>query len=189
MRTVSRLLCSIILAAVSFASIGCGCTYPKITNFGAQDAFAAVPVDPAPYNPAFPQFVTFLNGQGIATANMATFDNLASNRHMVATLRHGLRGCFAGASSLTLCFGARSVSADSTNDGVVIYDTNFTNNTFPVIHNSTIAPALSPTWTQGSNATLCIDLTAQMLAGTIGDMLQFRVQDDTAVDFITMELQ
>lgn len=188
MRTVSRLLCTTILAAASLAAIGCGCTYPKLTNFGTQDAFAAVPVDPAPYNPAFPEFVTFLNGQGIATASMATFDNLGANKHMVATLRHGLRNCFAGASSLKLCFDARSVSSNSNNDSVVVYDTNFSNNTFPVIHTSSIAPALIPTWTLGSNATLCIDLTAQMQSGQVGDMLQFRVQDDTAVDFITMEL-
>jgi hypothetical protein len=106
----------------------------------------------------------------------------------VATLRHGLRGCFPGASSLSLCFRGRAHSDVPTNDSVTIYDTDFGVYTFPVIHSSSIAPALIASWTNPTTATVCIDLTAQMLANQVGDMLQIRIQDDTAVDYITMTL-
>ncbi len=177
------------MAAVALAVAGCSCPYPITRTFGTNDNFAAVPADPVPYNPAYPPFVTFLNNNGIPSGVLATFDNPIPNRHVVATLRHGLRSCFPGATSLKLCFHAHSVSGQSTNDGVVIYDTNLTNNTFQVIHNSSIAPALIPTWTSNMTATPCIDLTAQMQANHIGDMLQFRVEDDTEVDYIQMILQ
>lgn len=177
----------LIVAIISFAAVGCSCNYPMTSTFGTPDAFAAPP-DPVPYNPAFPPFVTFLNSIGVATANMTSFDTLTADLHVVATLRHGLRGCFVGATQLTLCFNARALPGTPKNDGVVIYNTDLTNNTFQVIYNSAIAPTLVPTWTANTNATLCIDLTAQMLSNQIGDMLQFRVQDDTAVDSITMTL-
>ena len=188
MRRASTLFALTMLATVSFTTWGC-CSYPITRTFGVADSFAAVPTDPAPYAPAYPQFVTFLNNNGVATANMTTFDVLTADRHMVATLRHGLRSCFAGASSLNLCFQARALSGQPYNDSVVIYNTDFTNNTFPIIHNTAIAPTLIATWNSGANATICIDLTTQMMNGQIGDMLQFRVQDDTAVDHITMTLQ
>lgn len=37
------------------------CVYPKVSTFGVVDNFAAIPTDPIPYNPALPQFVTYLN--------------------------------------------------------------------------------------------------------------------------------
>jgi hypothetical protein len=164
------------------------CVYPMSAQFGVADNFAAVPSDPIPYNPALPQFVTFLNGLGIPTANMKTFDDLTSNRHMVATLRHGLRACFPGATSLTLCFRARAHNDVPGNDSVTLYDTDFGVYSFPVVYSSSIAPTLIGSWPIGTTATLCINLTPQMVANQIGDMLQFRVQDDTAVDFIQMTL-
>jgi hypothetical protein len=164
------------------------CVYPMTTQFGLNDNFAAAPVDPIPYNPALPQFVSYLNGIGVPTANMKTFDNLTSNRHFVATLRHGLRSCFPGASSLSLCFRGRAHNDVPTNDSVTIYDTDFGFYTFPVIHSSSIAPALIASWTNPTTATVCINLTAQMLANQVGDMLQIRIQDDSAVDYITMTL-
>jgi len=184
-----RMLCATLcLATLWGARADAQCVYPMTSTFGVNDNFAAVPTDPIPYNPALPQFVSFLNVNGIPTANMKTFDSLTSNRHMVATLRHGLRGCFPGAASLTLCFRARAHNDVPTNDGVVIYDTDFGVYSFPVVHSSAIAPTLIGAWPNGTTATLCINLTAQMVANQIGDMLQFRVQDDTAVDFITMTL-
>ncbi|HKV09309.1 MAG TPA: hypothetical protein VJ725_14290 [Thermoanaerobaculia bacterium] len=164
------------------------CVYPMTTQFGLNDNFAAAPTDPIPYNPALPQFVSYLNGLGIPTANMKTFDNLTSNRHFVATLRHGLRGCFPGATSLTLCFRARAHADVPSNDSVTLYDTDFGVYSFPVVYSSSIAPTLIGTWNSGTTATLCINLTSQMTSNLIGDMLQMRIQDDTAVDFITMTL-
>lgn len=177
-------LCGAILCGVSAQA---QCVYPITRQFGLADNFAPVPVDPIPYNPALPQFVTFLNGLGIPTANMKSFDNNTPDRHMVASLRHGLRSCFPGATSLNLCFRARALPGGSANDGVAIYDTDFGVYSFPLVFSSALVPTLVPSWNAGTVATICINLTAQM--PLIGDMLQFRVQDDTDVDFITMTLQ
>jgi hypothetical protein len=157
------------------------------STFGLVDNFAPNPTDPIPYTPAYPPFVSFLNSQMIATASMKTFDDVTPNRHMVATLRHGLAGCFPGATSLTLCFRARAHNDVPANDGVVIYNTIFPS-TFPVIYSSALVPTLTPSWTIGMTSTLCIDLTTQMQNSQIGDMLQFRLQDDSAVDYIRMTL-
>ena len=176
--------CLAVLVVLFGARAEAACVYPMSTQFGVADNFAAMPTDPIPYNPALPQFVSYLNMQGISTANMKTFDDVTSNHHMVATLRHGLRNCFAGATSLTLCFRAKAHNDVPGNDSVTIYNTDFGVYSFPVVYSSAIAPTLIPSWTIGTTATLCIDLTSQM--ALIGDMLQFRVQDDSAVDFITM---
>lgn len=186
MRWPSILLRRALVVTVSLVVAGC-CSYPITRTFGTVDNFSPTP-DPIPYNPAFPPFVTFLNSSGIATNVLTTFDDQTPNRHWVATLRHGLRSCFAGATSLDLCFRARALAGQPGNDGVVLYNTNFTNNTFPVIFSGTITPTLIPAWNPGANSTLCIDLTPQMAGGQIGDMLQFRLQDDTSIDFITMTL-
>ena len=154
----------------------------------AADMFNLMLPDPNPYPLALPEFVTFLNGLGVPTAIMKTFDDQTSDRHMVASLRHGLRGCFGGATSLNLCFRARALPGGSSNDSVAIYNTDFGTYLFPVVFSSAIAPTLIAAWPTGTNATLCINLTSQMTGGMIGDMLQFRVQDDTAVDVITMTL-
>lgn len=167
------------------------CTYPTTVTFGVADNFNLVIPDPIPYGaPAyvFPDFDLYLSGISVPPASRKTFDSMQSNRHMVATLRHGLRGCFPGASSLTLCFRARAHNDIPTNDSVTIYNTDFGVYSFPVVYSSSLAPTLTPTWTAGTTATLCINLTAQMTGGLIGDMLQFRVQDDTAVDHITMTM-
>jgi len=176
--------CLAVLVVLFGARAEAACVYPMSTQFGVADNFAAMPTDPIPYNPALPQFVSYLNMQGISTANMKTFDDVTSNHHMVATLRHGLRNCFAGATSLTLCFRAKAHNDVPGNDSVTIYNTDFGVYSFPGVYSSSIAPTLIPSWTIGTTATLCIDLTSQM--ALIGDMLQFRVQDDSAVDFITM---
>lgn len=167
------------------------CLYPMTATFGVADNFSLSGTpDPIPYNPALPQFVAFLNSQGLPTSSLKTFDNQAINHHMVATLRHGLRHCFSGATSLKLCFRARA-GIGSQNDNVYIYDTQFSNGnaTFPVIFSSRIAPNLISTWNTGTTATICINLTPQMVSHQVGDLLQFRVEDDTAVDFIQMKLQ
>lgn len=182
-----NLLCRTICATVSLTVLGC-CSYPLTRTFGVADNFSLSSADPIPYTPALPQFVTFLNTNGIPTADMTTFDNQTPNLHMVATLRHGLRSCFAGAIGLELCFHANAVASLASNDSVVIYDTDLTTSTFQVIFSSFIAPPLIATWNQGAISTLCIDLTQQMTNVQIGDMLQFRVQDDTAVDYIEMRL-
>lgn len=188
--SLSRIMmATLFLAVLGGARVEAQCTYPMVSTFGVNDGFAAIPTDPIPYNPALPQFVNYLNvNLGIPTANMKTFDNLTSNRHFVATLRHGLRACFPGATSLTLCVRARGHADLPGNDGITIYDTDFGVYSFPVVHSSSIAPALIGAWNNGSLATLCINLTPQMLNSQIGDMLQLRIQDDTAVDFITMTL-
>ena len=90
-RIVGATLC---LAVLWCARVDAACSYPMSSTFGLNDNFASIPTDPIPYNPALPEFVTYLNGTGVTTANMKTFDNLTANRHFVATLRHGLRGCF-----------------------------------------------------------------------------------------------
>ena len=182
------LLCRALCAAACLALVGC-CSYPTTRKFGVADNFSLIPDDPVPYNPAFPPFVAFLNTNGISTANLATFDDQTPNRHMVATLRHGLRSCFAGATTLDLCFSARALSDQPQNDSVVIYNTDLANNTFQTIYSAAIAPTLIPTWNPEDASTLCIDLTSPMTGGQIGDMLQFMLQDDTSVDVITMTLQ
>jgi hypothetical protein len=179
-------LCFAVLCGVQAQA---QCVYPITRQFGLNDGLAPVPTDPIPYNPAMPEFVARLNSQGIPPGILKTFDNNTSDRHMVATLRHGLRGCFSSATSLNLCFRARALFGGSDNDSVTIYNTDFGTYLFPVIYSSRIAPTLIPTWSAGTNATLCINLTTQMINNQIGDMLQLRVQDDTDVDFITMTLQ
>jgi hypothetical protein len=183
-RRVSGIL--LCLALLSCSQAFSQCNLPITRTFGVNDAF-----NPNP-DPRFllSQFVTFLNNQGIPSGKQKSFDDATINRHMVASLRHGLRGCFPNATKLTLCFRARADApgpSGAGNDGVIIYNTNFNNNTFPVIFSSAIVPSLSPTWTTGKKATLCINLTSKM--PQIGDMLQFKLQDDTTVDFITMTLQ
>lgn len=164
------------------------CTYPMIATFGVADNFNLASPDPIPFNPAHPAFVAFLNGQGIPTANLKTFDSTTSNRHMVATLIHGLAACFPTARALELCFRARAHSDIPGNDRAFVYDTDFVNGTFPVLDSAFLAPDLISAWTIGQVADLCFDLTAQMNSGAVGNMLQFRVQDDTAVDVITLRL-
>lgn len=182
-RMVGATLCLAFLWTGARAEAAC--VYPMSSTFGLADGFAPVPNDPIPYTPAYPPFVSYLNTQGISTASMKTFDDMTSNRHMVATLRHGLASCFPGATSLTLCFVARAHNDLPGNDSVTIYNTIFPS-TFPVIYSSAIVPTLSPTWNIGMTSTLCIDLTSQM--SQVGDMLQFRLQDDSAVDYIKMTL-
>lgn len=187
--SLSRIVGAVICLAVLWcARVDAQCVYPMSSTFGVNDNFAAVPTDPIPYNPALPQFVTYMNGLGVPTANLKTFDNLTSNRHFVATLRHGLRGCFPGATSLTLCVRARGHADLPGNDTLTIHDTDFGVYSFPVVYSSAIVPTLIGAWNNGTVATLCIDLTPQMTGGFIGDMLQLRTQDDTGVDFITMTL-
>lgn len=167
------------------------CTYPTTVTFGTVDNFNLSIPDPIPYGaPAYvlPQFDAYLTSIGVTQAIRKTFDSVQSNRHMVATLRHGLRGCFPGASSLNLCFHAKAHNDLPGNDSVALYNTDFGVYSFPVVYSSYLAPTLTPTWTIGTTATLCINLTAQMTGGLIGDMLQFRLQDDSAVDFITMTM-
>jgi hypothetical protein len=183
---------------VMIASVGClfvlgcsataiaQCQNPIVRIFGVADNFSTSTPDPIPYKPALPQFVSFLKSQGIATANMTTFDAQTKNLHMVATLRHGLGSCFGGATALQLCFKARAIGTGANNDSVTIYNTDFTNNTFPVIYSQSIVPTLAPTWTTGTTSLLCIDLTPKM--SQIGAILQFRLQDDTAVDYIAIVL-
>ena len=187
--SLSRIVGAVICLAVLWcARADAQCVYPMSSTFGVNDNFAAVPTDPIPYNPALPQFVTYMNGLGVPTANLKTFDNLTANRHFVATLRHGLRGCFPGATSLILCVRARGHADLPSNDTLTIHDTDFGVYSFPVVYSSAIAPTLIGAWNNGTVATLCINLTPQMTGGQIGDMLQLRTQDDTAVDFITMTL-
>lgn len=146
--------------------------------------YFAPPAAPIPYNPALPQFVSFLNvNLGIPTANLKSFDDLTPNKHFVATLRHGLRHCFPG-SSLKLYMRAQAHSDVPTNDSVTIYDTDFGVWSFPVIFSSAIQGPLIGSWANPTTAILTIDLTAQMNGNLVGDMLQVRIQDDTAVDFI-----
>ena len=189
-----KFLCWSSCAVLSVAASGC-CSFPMTRTFGVADNFsmAATNPDPIPYNPALPSFVAFLNAGGVTTASMKTFDDQTTNRHMVATLRHGLRSCFASAvaqnRTLSLCFTARAVNGSTGNDAVNIYDTNMTTNTFTQIASTAIAPPLIANWTPVTTALLCINLTPQMASGQIGDVLQFVVQDDTAVDSITMTIQ
>lgn len=188
-KSLSRIVMATLFLVVLWgARAEAQCTYPMVSTFGLNDNFAGIPTDPIPYNPALPQFVTYMNSLGVPTANLKTFDNLTSNRHFVATLRHGLRGCFPGASSLILCVRARAHADLPGNDTLTIHDTDFGVYSFPVIYSSAIVPTLIGAWNNGTVANLCINLTPQMTANQIGDMLQLRTQDDTAVDFITMTL-
>ncbi|HEX4960706.1 MAG TPA: hypothetical protein VF173_07690 [Thermoanaerobaculia bacterium] len=165
------------------------CLYPITVTFGVADNFSPGTPDPIPYNPALPEFVTYLtNTYGADPTHMITFDDPTPNRWMVATLSHGLRKCFCGATSLKLCFRASAHGDIPSNDTVNIYDTDFPSFTFPSVYGNYIA-SLVGSWNAGDTATICIDLTSQMTTGQIGDMLQFAVQDDTAVDYITMTLQ
>lgn len=178
----------LLMAAVVFAAAPASAQCPITgVGFGASDSFSLTPPpDPNPYSLALPEFVNYLNtALGIPTASMKTFDHLTSNRHFVASLRHGLRRCFPGG-QLKLCIWARAHNDVPTNDSVTIYNTDFGVWSFPVIYSSVIAPTLIASWTNPTTATLCIDLTTQMNGNQIGDMLQIRIQDDTAVDGISM---
>jgi|CXWL01.1.fsa_nt_gi hypothetical protein len=177
---------ALVVFAASTTALPAGAQCPQTNVIFEWPDFFAPPAAPIPYNPALPEFVGFLNANlGIPTVNMKTFDDLTSNRHFVATLRHGLRHCFPG-SSLKLFMRARAHSDVPTNDSVTIYNTDFGVWSFPVIYASSIQGVLIPSWTNSTTAILSIDLTAQMNGNMIGDMLQIRIQDDSAVDFIGM---
>jgi hypothetical protein len=179
-----------ILGTLCFSTLGCMCSFPMTRTFGVNDSFSGGP-DPVPFMPALPQFITFLGNSGIASTK--TFDDDTPNSHIVATLRHGLKGCFGEAigqsRTLTLCFSARAHSDDPSDDSVTIHDTDSPSFTFPVVFSGPIVPTLSPTWKSADTGMLCIDLTPQMQANQVGNMLQVRLGDDTEVDFITMTLQ
>ena len=190
MCSARNLLSRMILGTLCLSTLGCMCSFPMTRTFGVNDNFSGGP-DPVPFMPPLPQFITFLGNNGIASTK--TFDDDTPNSHMVATLRHGLKGCFGEAigqsRTLTLCFSARAHSDDPSDDSVTIHDTDSPSFTFPVVFSGPIVPILSPTWKSADTGMLCIDLTPQMQANQVGNMLQVRLGDDTEVDFITMTLQ
>jgi hypothetical protein len=160
------------------------CAAVTTVTFGSMDNFAGGP-DPLPYAPtALPEFVNFLNLQGIPTARLKTLDDGTSNRHTVATLRHGLRGCFAANCTLKLCFRARAHADTPQNDRVTVYNTDFGVYNFPQVTSVPVVPTLRATWNPGEVATMCMPLNMNL----VGDMLQFQMQDDSAVDYIQMIL-
>ncbi|NMO16582.1 hypothetical protein HPC49_08900 [Pyxidicoccus fallax] len=160
------------------------CAPVTTVTFGTADNFGGGP-DPLPYAPtALPEFVSYLNSQGIPTARLKTLDDSTANRHTVATLRHGLRGCFAPSCSLTLCFRARAHLDTPQDDRVTVYNTDFGTYGFPQVTSLPVVPALRATWNPGEAGTLCMPLDMSQ----VGDMLQFQMQDDSAVDVIWMTL-
>ena len=160
------------------------CAPVTTVTFGTADNFGGGP-DPLPYAPtALPEFVTYLNSQGIPTAQLKTLDDGTANRHTVATLRHGLRGCFAPGCTLKLCFRARAHADVPKDDRVTIYNTDFGTYAFPQVTSLPVVPALRATWNAGEVATMCMPLDMNL----VGDMLQFQMQDDSSVDYIQMVL-
>lgn len=159
---------------------------PGVTTvtFGTMDNFGGGP-DPLPYAPtALPEFVSFLNAQAIPTTRLKTLDDATSGRHTVATLRHGLRGCFAANCTLKLCFRARALAGVPQNDRVTIYNTDFGAYTFPQVTSLPVVPNLRASWNPGESDTMCMPLNMNL----VGDMLQFQLQDATVVDYIQMVL-
>lgn len=160
------------------------CAPVTTVTFGTVDNFAGGP-DPIPYAPtALPEFVNFLNLQGISTARLKTLDDGTANRHTVATLRHGLKSCFAPQCTLKLCFRARAHADVPQDDKVTIYNTDFGVWNFPQVASAPVVPNLRPTWNPGEVATMCMPLDMNL----VGDMLQFQMQDDSSVDYIQMTL-
>jgi hypothetical protein len=159
---------------------------PGVTTvtFGTNDNFAGGP-DPLPYAPtALPDFVSYLNGQGIPTAQLKTLDDGTTGKHTVATLRHGLRSCFAANCTLQLCFRARALLGVPQNDRVTVYNTDFGTYAFPQVASVPVVPNLQPSWNPGQIATMCMPLNMNL----VGDMLQFQMQDASSVDYIQMIL-
>lgn len=160
------------------------CAPVTTVTFGQMDNFGGGP-DPIPYAPtALPEFVSFLNAQGIPTARLKTLDDGTANRHTVATLRHGLRGCFAANCTLRLCFRARAHADVPQDDRVTIYNTDFGTYNFPQVTSLPVVPNLRASWNPGEVATMCMPLDMAQ----VGDMLQFQMQDDSSVDYIQMIL-
>jgi hypothetical protein len=160
------------------------CAPVTTVTFGTADNFGGGP-DPLPYAPtALPEFVSYLNSQGVPTAQLKTLDDGTANRHTVATLRHGLRGCFAPGCTLKLCFRARAHADVPKDDRVTIYNTDFGTYNFPQVTSLPVVPALRATWNPGEVATMCMPLDMNL----VGDMLQFQMQDDSSVDYIQMTL-
>jgi hypothetical protein len=160
------------------------CAAVTTVTFGTMDDFAGG-ADPLPYAPtALPEFVSYLNSQGIPTARLETLDDFTANRHTVATLRHGLRGCFAPGCSLRLCFRARAHADVPQDDRVTIYNTDFGVYSFPQVTSLPVVPNLRASWTPGEVGVMCMPLDMSK----VGDMLQFQMQDDSAVDYIQMIL-
>jgi hypothetical protein len=191
-----------LLALLPFALVACGpadelealqegagsveqaaCSQVMTATFGLADNFANG-ADPIPYTPAMPEFVNYLALQGVASTQLKTFDDFTANRHMVATLRHGLRSCFAPNCSLKLCVRARAHADAPKDDRISVYNTDFGVYSFPSVTSVPVVPALVPSWNPGDLNTLCVPLNMNL----VGDMLQFQMQDDTAVDYIQMVL-
>ncbi|QSQ24795.1 hypothetical protein JY651_07585 [Pyxidicoccus parkwayensis] len=192
-----------LFAVLPFALIACGpvdemetvdestgtqaqavCPGVTTVTFGTIDNFGGGP-DPLPYAPtALPEFVSYLNAQGIPTGQLKTLDDGTSNKHTVATLRHGLRSCFGSTCTLKLCFRARAHADVPQDDRVTIYNTDFGVYSFPQVTSQPVVPNLRATWNPGEVATLCMPLNMAL----VGDMLQFQMQDDSSVDYIQMIL-
>lgn len=160
-------------------------------TFGNIDAYAGgANSDPGPWapNPAMPAFMSFLANppNNIPLAQQTGFDNPNFDRKVVATMRHGLGGCFFITCTLKLNFRAKALSNNPGDDVVYLFNT--TSTTFPqltwdYLHNLNGAP-----WTTGQDKILSLDLTAQMNNGQVGDMLQLLVSDDTMVDYAQLKL-
>lgn len=161
------------------------CTLNMSVTFGTADNFGGGP-DPSPYATALPQFVDYLAFNSIPASQLKTLDDATSNRHTVSSLRHGLRSCFTQTPfcTLTLCAYARALPTTPQNDTITVYDTDFGTYSFPVVATASVVPSLSPTWNPGNTAFLCMPLPI----GSVGDMLQFQMQNDSMVDFIRLNL-
>lgn len=162
------------------------CSSLMAVTFGTADNFAGG-ADPLPYAPtALPEFVNHLASLGIPSSQLKTLDDPTPNRHTVATLRHGLRSCFTQTPfcALTLCAYARGTADVPQDDSITVYDTDFNVYSFPVVASASVVPSLAASWNVGSTAMLCMQLPINQ----VGDMLQFRMQDDSMVDFIRITL-
>lgn len=162
------------------------------STVGIVDGYAGgANSDPGPFapNPAMPAFMNYLVTQGIPLSQQTGFDNPNFNYKVVASMRHGLAGCFFVTCTLKMVFRARALADNPGDDKVGLYNTLFTSpNTFSLIYADTLANINGAPWTTGQDKTFSVDLTAQMNNGVVGDMLQLIVSDDTMVDYAQLKL-
>ena len=159
--------------------------YPATATFGVADNFSTVTPDPVLYNPATPPFVSYLVANGVPLSRMTSFDNPNANLHRVATLRHGLRGCFSQTRQLSLCFNARSVTGLSTDDALTLYN-GPPQGPYAAFYSAAMSTISGTPWSMGSQGVVCVDLSPQMHSGQITDEIQLRLQDDSDLDYIKL---
>jgi hypothetical protein len=167
---ISALVLSLSILASGSAGAQVACDAPLVTELtaGIDDNFAP------PTEPASPraELLAFLG------SSPPVFDQAGTNRRF----GHTFTGIPRGVVGAQLTLRLRALSGESENDGLAL---EFLGQSFA--WNARIALVTGKPWVGGDEALLTLDLATLGLLHELGDgNLDVYVQDDTAVDFMTL---